>query len=196
MRGMQVRISRGGSRPGSPLRACLPRVLLAALSIVLAAPATAAADHCPGWATSPHDTTITAARKTTVCLINYERRRYGIRSIRAHDSLTLAAARHASDMDDRNYFSHYTPGGQSPVDRIRRAGYRMSGNWGVGENLAWGGGTGGTPRAMVRLWMDSSAHRRTLLKSSYLEVGIGIARGAPRGGVSRGVTFVADFGYR
>ena len=59
-------------------------------------------------------------------------------------------------------------------------------NWAIGENLAWGSGSRGTPRAIVRTWMHSARHRRSILSRRFRDVGIGVAAGAPAQDRSRG----------
>lgn len=55
--------------------------------------------------------------------VNDVRAAYNLDPVRSNYHLDLAAKRHAKDMADRGYFSHYTPEGLSYVDRIRGAGY-------------------------------------------------------------------------
>jgi uncharacterized protein YkwD len=101
-------------------------------------------------------------------------------------------------MDKGNYFSHVSRKGADVVDRIARTGYLAgSGGWGVGENLRWGTGPYGTPRMAVQAWLESPAHRSTLLSPRYRHVGVGVALGSPIG-VNEGNTaiYTADFGYR
>ena len=45
-------------------------------------------------------------------------------------------------------------------------------------------------------WMHSPPHRANILNGTFSEIGIGIARGAPIGGVGDGATYVTDFGRR
>ncbi len=70
-----------------------------------------------------------------VCLINQERRRFGLPRLRESVRLDRSAQGHSDDMVRRDYFAHVSPGGSSPVDRITAAGYRWSA---AGENIAPG----------------------------------------------------------
>jgi uncharacterized protein YkwD len=96
----------------------------------------------------------------------------------------------------RGYFSHDTPGGGGFVDRIVSAGYvgpRSSPS--LGEDLAWGSGALGTARAIVRGWMNSPGHRANILNGRFREAGIGVAFGAPGGGLGGGgATYALEFG--
>jgi uncharacterized protein YkwD len=99
-------------------------------------------------------------------------------------------------MVTRSYFAHTAPGGDSFVDRILGARYAgKDDGWVLGENLAWGEGSFGTPAGIVEAWMASPEHRANILKRAYREVGIGIVVGVPsdRGA---GATYTADFGVR
>jgi|TARA_Y100000310_G_scaffold278680_3_gene297296 uncharacterized protein YkwD len=62
-------------------------------------------------------------RNDLIHAINEERARYKLTPLRSNYYLELSAQRHAKDMADRGYFSHYTPEGLSYVDRIRGGGY-------------------------------------------------------------------------
>src|ERR1041384_6572112 len=56
-------------------------------------------------------------------------------SLTWNDQLEAAAAAHAADMDQNNYFSHTGLNGSTAGERIRNAGY----NWtAYGENIAKG----------------------------------------------------------
>ena len=51
----------------------------------------------------------------------------------------------------------------------------------------------GTPRTMVRLWMNSPGHKANILRRAYREIGVGVVTGTPTGS-SRGATYTTDFG--
>jgi uncharacterized protein YkwD len=139
----------------------------------------------------------TQLARATLCLLNEERGRRGLGRLRLNDRLSAAADRHSRDMVRRNYFSHDSLSGATFVDRIRRTGYlRSARSWSVGENLAWGSGSRGTPEQILRAWMDSPAHRANILTRRFREIGIGVAEGAPvRVGVAA-ATYTTDFGSR
>jgi len=98
-------------------------------------------------------------------------------------------------MVKRRFFSHVGPKGDTPTTRIRATGYlRGASSWAVGENIGWGAYDRATPAAMVRAWMNSSSHRRTLLSGKYRHLGVGVVRGAPTSGVGHAATYTTDFG--
>ena len=62
-------------------------------------------------------------RNDLIHAINKERAKFKLTPIRSNYYLEVSAQRHAKDMAERGYFSHYTPEGLSYVDRIRGGGY-------------------------------------------------------------------------
>jgi uncharacterized protein YkwD len=101
-------------------------------------------------------------------------------------------------MNARHYFEHVSPGGQTLLMRVRASGFIPGGHvvYTVGENIAWGTLWLGTPRAIVRAWMDSPGHRSNILNRSYRYTGIGINPGLPRSmsGGQPGGMYTQDFG--
>lgn len=107
------------------------------------------------------------SEKTMLQLLNRERQKEGLPIVTANDSLRAVARAHCSDMFARGYFSHYTPEGLSPFDRMDNAGieYRAA-----GENLAY------APNVEIahQGLMDSPGHRANILSDKYGQVGIGV----------------------
>jgi len=62
-------------------------------------------------------------RNDLIKAVNDFRTEYNLGPLRSNYYLELSGQRHAKDMAERGYFSHYTPEGLSYVDRIRRSGY-------------------------------------------------------------------------
>ena len=174
-------------------------LLIAALLPVLAitAPAEAAtgtrASACSDTRVRPGTGNLRQVERATVCLLNAERRRRGLRPLSGHWRLARAADRHVKDMVEHRYFAHDSRNGSSFSDRIRATGYlSRAGRWVVGENLAWGGGSKATAAAIVEAWMDSPGHRANILNGRFREIGIGLTLGSPRGGA--GATYATEFG--
>jgi uncharacterized protein YkwD len=179
------------------IRTILAALVAAALCALTIAPAAQAGGACSSASASPAKASKRAVVRATLCLVNAQRRSRGLRPLKINRRLSKAARRHAADMAKHNYFSHTSRNGASFIDRIRRTGYlRGARSWMVGENIAWGGGSRGTPRAIVRSWMNSPGHRANILSASFRAIGIGIARGAPAAGAGRGGTYTTDFGRR
>lgn len=100
-------------------------------------------------------------------LVNQARREHGLNELRADPEAAEVARAHSRDMLANGYFSHVSPQGQTPFDRLRRAGVRYRA---AGENLAL------APRVTVAHegLMNSPGHRANLLNPAFGRVGIGI----------------------
>jgi uncharacterized protein YkwD len=154
------------------------------LALVLAATATS-----PALANGLTD------RHHLLAAINQARANHGLAPLRASLGLHRAAQRHTNDMINRDYFGHTSPTGSTLYARILTSGFVYWGQWSAGEDLAWGTGTYGTPRATVKMWLASPEHRAILLSSSYRLIGLGRATGSFLGH-SGAVVWTADFAHR
>jgi uncharacterized protein YkwD len=156
-----------------------------------------AAQACDGAGAAPRELSPGQARATVLCLVNEYRRQSGLRPVSAERRLERAAQRHSASMDALNYFSHNSPGGGSPVSRIRRTGYLAGArSWAVGEVIRWGQAGAGTPKATVSGWMASPPHRSQLLSGRFRHIGIGMVVGSPAGKGRNAAIYTADFGAR
>jgi uncharacterized protein YkwD len=167
-----------------------------ALTVVLVgAPTASAAGACSAANASIETASKRALVRATLCELNAERSRRGLRPLRLNRRLSAAASAHSAAMARRHFFSHTSPNGASFLDRIRSTGY-LSGarSWSVGENIAYGSERLSTPRSIGRAWMNSAGHRANILSGSFRAIGIGIAAGTPSGG--GGATYTTDFGRR
>lgn len=170
---------------------------LASLALSLAFAPTASAAGCDNAEAEPGEVSTKALVSATVCLINAERSRHGLRRLRLNARLSKAARRHAEDMVRGGYFSHDSQSGASFIDRIRLTGYlRSAASWLVGENLAWGTESRSTPRWAMEAWMTSPPHRKNILTARFREIGIGIALGAPVRASGAAATYATEFGTR
>ena len=100
-------------------------------------------------------------------LVNIERNKNGLPSLAFDESLTELAESHAKDMLARGYFSHYTPEGLSPFDRMEQANisYQYA-----GENLAFAPDVNIAETGL----MKSPGHRANILSPNFKKVGIGV----------------------
>lgn len=160
-------------------------------------PATAA-DECAGANLTPTANDIASVVAATLCLVNDERLRFGESGLIEDPRLTSAAAGHSRDMDEHDYFAHTSPSGETLLMRIQASGFIPNANVGytLGENIAWGTLWLGTPRAIVKAWMQSPGHRANILNGSYRYTGIGIDPDLPQS-MSDGQTggmYTQDFG--
>ena len=107
-------------------------------------------------------------------LVNEERRRDGLPALLPDPEATTVARAHSGDMFARSYFSHVTPDGKDPFDRMRASGLRFRA---AGENLAL---ARTLPMAHQGL-MNSPGHRANILQRRFGRLGIGILDGGRHG---------------
>jgi uncharacterized protein YkwD len=177
-----------------PARRC---ALLAIALVALSCAPAQAARHCPGADDVPFPQVSDADISALQCVVNRERERRGLRRLDRTRSLDRASAQHSSDMAQNDYFDHRSPGGSTPAERARSAGYLNGArSWRVGENLAWGTGPLATPNSIVKAWLNSPPHRELMLSRGFADFGLGIAPGAPQAGVAGGATYTMLMGRR
>lgn len=114
-------------------------------------------------------------------MVNTERIKVGLPPLAFDNQLRDVARAHSQDMFTRGYFSHYTPEGLSPFDRMDNAGIQYLT---AGENLAL---APSTKLAMQGL-MNSPGHRANILHPEFGKIGIG----AIDGGIY-GIMFSQEF---
>jgi uncharacterized protein YkwD len=86
-------------------------------------------------------------------------------------TLGSAAAEHALDMAQHDYFEHVDRGGHSPADRARAIGYRYKL---IGENIAYGPASADE---VVSGWLHSPGHCENIMDPRFLEMGLAYAPG-------------------
>lgn len=117
-----------------------------------------------------NSTTDPIAESYMFSLINKARKSVGLREVVFDDLLRDVGRSHCKDMFERGYFSHFTPEGFSPFDRMDDKGiiYNFA-----GENLAL---SPNTDIAMKGL-MNSPGHKANILSSNFGRVGVGVMDG-------------------
>lgn len=101
--------------------------------------------------------------------INRVRALHGLRRLRYDAHLERAARVHTRHMLATGVLRHGAFG-------RRLLQFDVRGNV-VGEDLGWGAGTGGTPRAIVEMWLASPVHRANLLRPTFTRIGVGAVVG-------------------
>jgi uncharacterized protein YkwD len=130
---------------------------------------------------------VAAGSPPLLSAMNEARAAHGLPPLRLDARLQRAASAHSSDMVRRNYFAH------GPVAlRLARFGVRGPR---VGENLAWGVGSGADARSIVQSWLASPRHRANLLRPGFRRVGLGL-RAGPFSGYAGALVVTADFAGR
>jgi len=102
-------------------------------------------------------------------LINRERAKAGLRSVKLCATIGTASRIKADEMSAKQYFSHTSPVYGSPFEMLRSFGitYKTA-----GENIAKGQKSA---NAVLAAWMNSEGHRANILNPDFEEIGIGYA---------------------
>lgn len=108
-------------------------------------------------------------------LVNIERAKADVGPVTMDKSLRDLARAHSLDMFRRGYFSHYTPEGKDPFDRMQAYNIRYMA---AGENLA----LAPTVDMAHTGLMNSPGHKRNILDPKYNKLGIGAYK-HPRYGI-------------
>lgn len=103
-------------------------------------------------------------------LVNEERVSRGLKALKADPELQVVARRHSSDMFNRGYFSHISPEGLSPFDRMASGHVTFLL---AGENLA----LAQTLKIAHAGLMKSPGHRANILNPGFGRLGIGVLDG-------------------
>ena len=124
----------------------------------------------------PSSAGVTHPERSMLRLLNADRHRHGLGSLRLSASLSGYSKRHSRAMASRRELFH-----DSCLDCIRRRhGWVV-----IGENV----GYAATVRSANRLFMHSAPHRHNILCSCFTRVGIGVVR-------SGGRVWVTEMFYR
>ncbi len=102
-----------------------------------------------------------------LAMVNAERAKVGAVALTMDPNLQVVARAHARDMLERGYFSHYTPEGLSPFDRMAAAHITYTY---AGENLAF------SPNVTLSMQglMNSPGHRENILNPHFGKIGVGV----------------------
>ena len=138
------------------------------------------------------DENLEELRENIYLMINAIRMNNGVSKLERNEKLELAAQRHAEDMIERNYLSHYSPEGVSVFERLKEVGYNY---YVAGENIFEAERLQyldpmNMSKVVVNGWMESKKHRENMLHPAYEEIGVGVAYDEER----KRLVVVADFG--
>lgn len=100
-----------------------------------------------------------------IYIVNEERRKRGYSELTVNDSLMEAASVRAEELVEK--FAHTRPDNTSCFTAVKETGITYTS---VGENIAYGQPS---PQDVMNTWMNSSGHKKNILKSSFDEIGVG-----------------------
>ena len=117
-----------------------------------------------------------------LALINEERTLRGLDPVQLEQNLNESAEVHSLWMLRTDDFSHTGAGGSTATQRMRDAGFDLSGSWGTAENLAvqtlrGAPGIADDVEDLHESLMNSPGHRANILNPDLEYVGIGIEVG-------------------
>lgn len=110
------------------------------------------------------------AEEEMLNLVNAERQKVNVEKVVGDAALREVARAHCKDMFARGYFSHYTPEGKSPFDRMADGNVEFSY---AGENLALAPNV----TLAMRGLMNSPGHRANILSPNFGKLGVGVIDG-------------------
>jgi uncharacterized YkwD family protein/spore coat assembly protein SafA len=120
--------------------------------------------------TVPSINDIKTIENEVIRLVNIERSKRGLQTLRANWELCRVARYKSQDMINKNYFSHTSPTYGSPFKMMETFGIRFSA---AGENIAMGQRSA---QEVMNSWMNSPGHRSNILSATYSEIGVGLAK--------------------
>jgi uncharacterized protein YkwD len=103
-------------------------------------------------------------------LVNLERKKHGLKTLKPDPEMTAVARKQSLDMFGRGYFSHISPDGLDPFDRMANEGVSFLT---AGENLALAQSLTIAHNGL----MKSPGHRANILNPAFGRLGIGILDG-------------------
>jgi uncharacterized protein YkwD len=110
----------------------------------------------------------TADESRAFALLNAYRQSAQLSKLSCDPQALKVARAHSQDMCDRRYFSHTTPEGKAPWDRMRAGGVSFRA---AGENIAQGYDTA---QGVHDGWVASDGHRANMLNASWTRGAVGL----------------------
>src|SRR5437868_561474 len=128
------------------------------------------------------------------CLTNYARAQQGLAPLQLNSTLSAAGQAKLKSNISCGEFTH-TPCGQ-PFDTVFANYIQGATSYQIGENIAWGTGSYGTPRQAMNGWVHSTGHRENILTAAYAELGIGYLPAQTFQGYDGATLWSQEFGLR
>ncbi|MCK5446691.1 MAG: CAP domain-containing protein, partial [Gemmatimonadetes bacterium] len=105
-----------------------------------------------------------------VTQLNSHRESVGCEALAWHPATAEVGHIHSQDMQDRGFFSHTNPDGESPWDRLAEGGVTWNGP--AGENIAM---TSGGAESVLEMWLNSPGHRANIENCAFSHHGVGLS---------------------
>ncbi|OGH05935.1 MAG: hypothetical protein A2171_02695 [Candidatus Levybacteria bacterium RBG_13_35_9] len=112
----------------------------------------------------------TNSEQQMLTLLNKEREKIGLNKLSFSQSLIIVGRNHCKDMLEKGYFSHNTPEGLTPFDRMTEANIAFKY---AGENLALAPNSSLAMKGLI----ESDSHRANILSKDFGKVGVGVIDG-------------------
>jgi len=109
-----------------------------------------------------------AQERAVIGLLNQARLSVGLPAVTADSAAAKVARAHSQDMCSQRYFSHQSPEGKAPWDRLRKGGVKFRA---AAENIAAGQATAAAVHAS---WMRSAGHFANRMNRDYTRIGVGV----------------------
>ena len=107
--------------------------------------------------------------------VNALRRAYGVPAYQVDYALMYAAQSQAEWGIENTHFGHDGPGGSTPDDRAKAAGYGEGEISFTIENVAAGTASLNTPELVVTMWQNDWGHLNAMISVDYEHIGVGFA---------------------
>jgi uncharacterized YkwD family protein/spore coat assembly protein SafA len=118
----------------------------------------------------PDPSSYNSLEEEVVRLVNIERGKQGLGSLKMNWELARVARLKSEDMAIKRYFDHQSPTYGSPFDMMKSFGIKYLN---AGENIAKGQKTAAD---VMKGWMNSPGHKANILNANYTEIGVGVAK--------------------
>jgi LysM repeat protein len=107
--------------------------------------------------------------------VNALRAAYGVPEYQVDYALMYAAQAEAEWGLANMHFGHDGPGGSTPDERAKAAGYGSGQNSFAIENVAAGTASLNTPQLVVTMWQNDWGHLNAMISADYEHIGVGFA---------------------
>ena len=160
--------------PRRQRRAARIGTVVVALGVIGAMTARIDGLHSVRLQTAAIQSPLSAQKFQLLKLGNDRRVQAGLAPLQFSQRLMVAACNHSRDMAARGYLGHDSPAGDTPSDRAGAAGINYDE---LAENVYSGDAVDADalPEHVIKVWLQSRAHRANLLSPGFRLSAVGIA---------------------